>query len=275
MPVHLVIPLVHLFRYPHINQSPQWKVAASTRATTSSGYSYPVNVFLRKCCYRLHWHCLIWDRYFDANLNGHVAERATGLAGSGRGFPSGKQGAGAGAIRCRYTYNGNASGPAAACGPACCGPGPPAGAGAGIVSEGRNCRTCSRKRYFPPARLSICCGSFRSSGPAAVPVRSGTAAVAAAAAVLLRSAVAIRIINGSRGPGAYHSGRGPGRVCSRVRVGVRAGARISCRARAGSWGRSGGRRRCCRSWTRRFHTGGFCAGVFRPTAPGLGRLLLS
>jgi len=88
----------------------------------------------------------------------------------------------------------------------------------------------------------------RSGGPAAgagaaVPVRccgSGPAAVAAAAASLLRSTVACRIVNGSRGPGALRSGRGPGRVCSRVRVGVRAGARVCCRGRAGSWGRAAG-----------------------------------
>ncbi len=247
MTVHLVIPLVHFFRYPHINQSPRRKVAASTRATTSSGYSYPVNVFLRKCCYRLHRHCLICDRCFDAILNGHMAVRASGLAGPDRGLSSGNTGPGPGLIRCRYRHKGNTPGllpvpVLAACGAAgrgrLPGPGPGSSRRAETPEQGPGGGTFPGCRFRAAAAVSVRSG----------PVRCGCGSCCGCGA----SAVLGTISDYQRAgfPGAHISQARPwARPRARMRVGVRAGARISCRARA-LLGAAWGRRRCCGSWTR-------------------------
>lgn len=184
--------------------------------------------------------------------NGSVAVRATGEAGSGWGSPSAKRGAGLGrsvaVIGIKASLPGLLPGPVrAACGPACCGAGAPAAALLRRIeaAEQGPARDTFLRSGSDLLRLVSVLRSGCGSGPV---LRSGPAAV------LLRYAVAIRNVNGSRGPGALRSGRGPGRVCSRVCAGGREGGRVCCRARAGSWGCPGGRRRCCGSWTRRFHT---------------------
>lgn len=107
--------------------------------------------------------------------NGNVAVRATGLAGSGWGFPSVNRGPVPGVIRCHYAYKGNASGPAAggACGPVLLRAGAACrGRGCGPAAEDRGCRTGAGRGYFFPLPFS-CCG-FRFGPLLRLRFRSGS-----------------------------------------------------------------------------------------------------